>query len=111
MVKIGPKSLRDCYDEESNLGPVAATKAKIIQSDKRHNEVKYIIGQDKLVSLFPFVYRSWPAKVIFRLNHLRIVRKRCPHSTFSSQATRCTAATNLAYLTVSSMRIECNKLK
>ena len=49
---------------------------------------RYIIGQGSLFRWFPLCVVRSPPRLCFRLNHSRIVRKRCPHSTFSSQGPR-----------------------
>ena len=45
-----------------------------------------IIGLITLSCWFPLCVVRSPPRSFFRQNHLRIVRKRCSHSTFSSQA-------------------------
>ena len=59
---------------------------------------KYIIGQDSLFRCFPLCVVRSPPRLFVRLNHLRIPRKRCTHSTFSSQATRRSKSVNLGFV-------------
>ena len=51
---------------------------------KRH-EVNILSGKICLFRCFPLCAVRNPPRLFFRLNHLRIVRKRFSHSTFSSQ--------------------------
>ena len=71
---------------------------------KRH-KVNTSILSGKIACFAVSLFRS-PRRLFFRLNYLRIVRKRCPHSTFSSQATRRSKSVNSGF--VPQQQIRCN---
>ena len=64
LVKVGPKSFGDGHQNFARIKKVIWDQLLSPKAELSCNFVlcktpqsKYIIGQDKLVSLFPFVYR------------------------------------------------------
>ena len=76
---------------------------------KRH-KVKIFSGSKSLFRCFPLGVVRSPWRLFFRLNHLRIVWKRCAHSTFRSQASRSSKSISSGFVPQQqiwhSMRIE-----
>ena len=83
-----------------------ATKAEIISvlCVKRHKvNTSILLGKIACFAVSLCVVHS-PRRLFFRLNHLRIVRKRCSHSTFSSQATRRSKSVNSGFVPLQQIR-------
>ena len=99
-----------------------ATKAESVQScicifvfRVKRDKVKIFSGKISLFRCFPLCVIRSPRRLFFRLNHLRIVWKRCFHTTLRSQTTRRSKSVSSSFVLQQqirpSMRIEHNKLK
>ena len=93
LLKNGSQDI--CKDTESNLGPFADfqgwnyPEASFISVSVLNNSRRIIMSSSQLCSLLCFFFRSRsasPPRSLFRLNHVKKVRKRCSHSRFSFQA-------------------------
>ena len=71
---------------------------------KRHKvNTSILSGKIACFAVSLYVVRR-PRRLFFRLNHWRIVRKRCSHSTFSSQATRPSKSVNSGIVPLQQIR-------
>ena len=81
----------------------------------KSDKINIFSGKISLFRWFPLGVVQSPRRLFFRLNYLRIVWKRCSHSTVRSQATRRSKSVSSGFVPQQqircSMRIEHNKLK
>ena len=91
-----------------------ATKAEIIQSifsfRVKRDKVNIFSGKISLLHCFPLGVIRSPQRLFFCLNHLRIVWKRCSHSTSRSWASRCSKSLSSGFVPQQQIRCSMNTM-